>query len=777
MELNVLNLLLVLLAAWAGGSIATRIGYPAVLGELLIGIMLGPALLGLLGDNSWINQWLGVQGGYEALNVLAQAGVLLLMLYIGMEIDPKELGKASWSGFLVAIGGFIAPFLMGWGVIVLFEDTLPEGMNPHIAGIFVGIAAGVTSLATKSRILMDLKILDTRIAHVMMAGALIADTLALVVFAGVIGFAEEETLEVMQLARVLARAVMFFGVAALVGLFVLPFLFRQLQRFGIKSRGIYFTLMLVIALAFGEGAHLGGLHAILGTFVAGLFLREGMLEPKLNRELNDLVRDVSVGFLAPIFFVMSGFMVSFEVFQTDLLLFVLIMLIAFVGKIVGTALFYLPTGHGWREGLVLGGGMNGRGAVEIILAGIGLEMGLISKEIFSILVFMAIITTATVPFFMKWGTDWLKRLNLLVRSAGKRNTVLIVGAAPLARALAKLLKATQPVWLIDSNPGRVEDAKREGLDAVVGNALETEALSSAHAPAAAMAIAMTGNAEINALVARQLRDVFMVPDLKVLVLGKDRGADTQTFAHLDASLLFAQAVSMSDWDHWFSRDAVIIERMPAPATTSAEVLAFLNGGAPVLPLVVETEHEGKKRITPFHSGMNLKASDTLVIARSKAALQPTSDRFDELVKTCPVLDIDAALDRETFFRRASDALANVVSESPEQLNAALHERETSSSTVLTQGLAVPHIILEGEGRFALLVARCRQGVVLAADEEAVNALFVMAATPDQRNFHLKALSAIAQIWQSGDFETRWRNAKTQDDVRELLLKAPRQRTT
>src|SRR5690606_10550361 len=126
MELSLLNLLLVLLAAWAGGAIAQRIGYPAVLGELMIGIVLGPAMLGLLGDHSWVNQWLGVEGGYDALNVLAQLGVLLLMLYIGMEIDPKELGKASWGGFLAAIGGFATPFVMGWGVVYLFRASLPE---------------------------------------------------------------------------------------------------------------------------------------------------------------------------------------------------------------------------------------------------------------------------------------------------------------------------------------------------------------------------------------------------------------------------------------------------------------------------------------------------------------------------------------------------------------------------------------------------------------------------------------------------------------------------
>jgi Kef-type K+ transport system membrane component KefB/mannitol/fructose-specific phosphotransferase system IIA component (Ntr-type) len=774
MELSLLNLLLVLLAAWAGGAIAQRIGYPAVLGELMIGIVLGPAMLGLLGDHSWVNQWLGMEGGYVALNVLAQLGVLLLMLYIGMEIDPKELGKASWGGFLAAIGGFITPFVMGWGVVYLFRASLPEGVNPHLAGIFVGIAVGVTSLATKSRILYDLKILDTRIAHVMMAGALIADTLSLLIFAGVIGFAEQASVELMGIVRVAAKAVLFFGSAALVGLYLLPLLFKLVKRAGIQHRGIYFTLMLLIALAFGEAAHLAGLHAVLGTFVAGLFLREGMLEPKVNRELEELVRDVSVGFLAPIFFVMAGFEVSLEVFKTDLWLFLAIMAVAFFGKIVGTALFYLPTRNGWREGLVLGAGMNGRGAVEIILAGIALKMGLISKEIFSILVFMAIITTATVPMFLKWGVDWLKRLNLLVRSAAKRNSVLIVGATPTARALARLLAAAQPVWLIDSNQGRVEAAKAEGLNAVAGNALDTEALSQANAPSAALGLTMTTNAEINALAARNLRDVFMVPRLGVLVLGPGRRADEDALQHLQASELFGKAVVMADWDHWFDKGAVDIQRMPVPGATPAEILAALSAGS-VLPLALEREAEGRKLTLPFTGDCEVRTGDILVLARAREDAQLASDRFDSLVRECTVLDVDEPLDREAFFAKAAEALAEGMPETPEDISRALHDRESMSSTILTPGLAVPHIMLDGEKRFNLLVVRDRKGVKLADDAEPVHALFVLAGSQDERNFHLKALSAIAQIWQSSEFESCWRAAKGAEELRRLLIDAPRQR--
>src|SRR5690606_24840280 len=158
-----------------------------------------------------------------------------------------------------------------------------------------------------------------------------------------------------------------------------------------------------------------------------------------SQDLMGAVRDSSIGFLAPIFFVTAGFQVSLSVFRDDLTLLLAIIGVATVGKVVGTAAFYLLSGNGWREGLTIGGGMNGRGAVERIVAGIALEMGLITREVFSILVFMAIFTTATVPFFLKWGTEWLRSRGELVRAQGRRSGLIILGAGPTAREVARAL--------------------------------------------------------------------------------------------------------------------------------------------------------------------------------------------------------------------------------------------------------------------------------------------------------------------------------------------------
>ncbi|HUG07528.1 MAG TPA: cation:proton antiporter, partial [Acidimicrobiia bacterium] len=167
MHEEILMLALVLAAALVGGRIASRFGYPPILGEITAGILLGPPIIGILQDN-------------EAIGVLGEFGILLMMLYIGMHLDLGDLKRASVPGLLAAVGGFIVPTAAGLILMLAVERTFLEAL-------FVGLAMGVTSLATKSRILVDLKILDTRIAHVLVAGALLSDVAVLLIFAAVVG--------------------------------------------------------------------------------------------------------------------------------------------------------------------------------------------------------------------------------------------------------------------------------------------------------------------------------------------------------------------------------------------------------------------------------------------------------------------------------------------------------------------------------------------------------------------------------------------------------------
>ncbi|MCM4167830.1 Glutathione-regulated potassium-efflux system protein KefB [Arenibacter antarcticus] len=588
-ELQILNLLLVLVAAWVGGMLAKRVGFPPILGELLIGILLGPALLGVLETS-------------EALNTLAEVGILFLMAYIGMEINFKDLGKASWAGLLAAIGGFVVPFILGYYTIIWFDGT-------NISALFVAIAVGVTSLATKSRILVDLKLLDTRIAYVLMAGALISDTLALIIFAGIIGFVDSGSVNAVGLSWVAGKAILFFAFAALIGIYFFPVLGKLLSKAKSINRTFHFTIMVIIVLGFSELAELAGLHGILGAFMAGLFIRDGVFSRQVFKEVTGVFHDMSIGFLAPIFFVTAGFHVSLEVFQTDLLLLILIILGAVVGKIVGTALFYLPSGHGWREGLTIGTGMNGRGAVEIIIAGIGLQMGIISTEIFSILVFMAISTTLTVPLLLTWTTNWLRKRGELVMQDA-RNGYLILGANPLGIYIAKQLQEHNEVVLIDANKDLVNEANEQGVTAIHGNGLKEETFHLANAINKKTFIALTGNSEINLLATQLANNSFYIPNKIVLMSPGENGAGLNLLDPMNASSMFASKTDMTPWAYKISANEFKEKIAQVDGNCTTREWVKQNGkNQDILPVLIMDE-SGHKR--PFHYQDSISAKEKVI---------------------------------------------------------------------------------------------------------------------------------------------------------------------
>ncbi|MFO7947986.1 MAG: cation:proton antiporter [Armatimonadota bacterium] len=592
MEFHIENLLLVLLAAWGAGQLARRVGYPPVLGELIAGLLLGPPLLG------WIH-------GSEALAVLAEVGVLLMMLYIGMEIHPEELFKASWPGILAAFGGFVTPFVLAYFVVLWLGGTV-------MAGLFVGIAVGVTSLATKSRILVDLKLLNTRVAHVLMAGALFSDTAALVVFAGMMGLVDVGTLQLGTLLVVAGKALAFFVITGLVGWKLFPYVTTRMHKAGITNRTLNATLILLVALLFAAMAEMAGLHAILGAFIAGLFLREGMLQRRLLSDINNLVHDVSIGFLAPIFFVTAGFEVTFDVFQTDLALLIWVLVVAIVGKVVGTALFYLPSGHGWREGLTIGAGMNGRGAVEIIIAGIGLQMGIIDNTIFSILVFMAIFTTATVPMLLTWSVRWLRSRGELVASGEGREGIVIVGAGPTSQLLAQQLADIEDVTMVDANREHCQQAREMGFDAICGDAQKQEVQQEAGVGNAKALIAMTTNAEINIIAAQIAFLVFDVDEIFVMIDERTTEGMKTILNDIGALPMCALPVDMVEWDYRISHGLAEVVERKVEEPTSLRAFVDCNDEREILPLIIRRDGE----VTFPCSAVSLKRGDEVIALES-----------------------------------------------------------------------------------------------------------------------------------------------------------------
>jgi Kef-type K+ transport system membrane component KefB len=377
----IINIILILMVAWLMGDLFQRLRMPRLMGELTAGLILGPSLLG----------WIKPQ---EDLRMLADLGVFFLMFYSGMEMDPRELLEHFWISLGVALGGFIVPFAGGYGAAVLFGATTFQAL-------FIGMGLSITSIAIQARILQEMEIHHSKVGHIIIGAAIVDDILALLSFSVLVGLAKTGEVDAIGVLILLGKAAGFFAGTILVGQFVLPGLTRRLKDREAKG----FTFALLMALIMGILAELSGLHLIIGAFLAGQFVRKEVIEPELYHKLHDRFFNIIYGFLGPIFFVSLSFDVSFKMEAHDWLFLAVVIGVAIIGKVAGCALPVLLSRHGWREGLVIGLGMNGRGEVALIVAkqlmimsSPLLAQGVIGQPLltdsqFTILILMAFLTT------------------------------------------------------------------------------------------------------------------------------------------------------------------------------------------------------------------------------------------------------------------------------------------------------------------------------------------------------------------------------------------------
>ena len=385
----IINIVLILLVAWVLGDLFQRVRLPRLLGELLAGLILGPPLLG------WVQP-------REAMTVLADLGIFFLMFYSGMEMDPKELLEHFWVSVAVAVGGFILPFVLGYGVARFFGATLMQAL-------FIAMGLSVTALAVGARVLQDMEIYHSKVGHIIIGAAIVDDILALVAFSVLTGLAQTGEVDPYKIFLLLAEVAAFFGGTILVGHFLIPKLTRRLKDEEAKG----FTFALLAALIMGFLAESVGLHLIIGAFLAGQFVRKEVVEPRLYRRLHDRFFNIIYGFLGPIFFVSLSFHVNLNLPARDWWFLAAIIGVAIFGKVGGAAVPALILGRNWREATVIGLGMNGRGAVELIVAKAVLLMSygllqsgaiaepLLTQSQFTILILMAFITTFITPFSLR----------------------------------------------------------------------------------------------------------------------------------------------------------------------------------------------------------------------------------------------------------------------------------------------------------------------------------------------------------------------------------------
>lgn len=368
-QIPYLEILLLLSGVWLIGRIFQKFNWPGLFGELLAGIILGPVLLGVIEKDNL------------ALKILADLGIFFLMLHAGLETSPRDLFQASKKSLLVAAGGFVLPLLTGYGVAHLF------GYEP-LPAFFVGIGLSITSLAVSAKLFKDCNIMNSQVAHITLGAAIITDILGLFLLSIIININENPTFAWSSLGILTLKMLIFFGVVLFLGQKVFPKL-QRLMRFGNKG----FTFTIIIALLFGVLAETLGIHIIVGAFLAGLFIREEVIDPVVFNKIEDRVYGLSYSFLGPIFFASLAFHLNFDALQTAGFFTLAITLVAVLSKIIGAGLAAKFSKLSRLDSLGIGLAMNSRGAVELIIALIGLEKGIIDEKLFSVLVFMAFATT------------------------------------------------------------------------------------------------------------------------------------------------------------------------------------------------------------------------------------------------------------------------------------------------------------------------------------------------------------------------------------------------
>ena len=393
-----LGLVIVLLAAKLGGDLALRMGQPEVLGELVVGVVLGN--LGIIGFDFF--EFLKHD---EGLKVLSELGVILLLFEVGLETSVVEMLKVGTSSLLVAIVGVIAPFALGWGLSSYFASD-----HHPLVHIFVGATLTATSVGITARVLKDLGKIRTSEGKIILGAAVIDDVLGLVVLAVVTGMitATNQGTEMAMsgVAKIILLAVGFLGLAVWLGMKVSPLLFQLATT--LRSHGILLATALSVCFGMSYLAALVGLAPIVGAFTAGLILEpvhyKDLSLGQADLEIDDLIRPIT-GLLVPVFFVGMGANVDITVFaDLSILNFAFwLSLAAIAGKQV--------CGLGVRgkdiDRIAVGLGMIPRGEVGLIFAGIGVTLHLagepvINSAVYGAVIIMVIVTTMVTPPLIKW---------------------------------------------------------------------------------------------------------------------------------------------------------------------------------------------------------------------------------------------------------------------------------------------------------------------------------------------------------------------------------------
>lgn len=391
-----------LLTARLLGELAQRLNQPTVVGEILAGILLGPSLLSSLvpAIGAWLIPHTPTQG--YLLEVISLLGAMFLLLITGLETDLALIRRHARTAIGVSLGGISVTFATGFILGQFLPDTLLARPDARLVfSLFIATSMSISAIPVIAKVLIDLNLMRRDVGQTIIASGMTDDTIGWILLSIVAGIAGGEAVTIGSVLQSVGSVLAFMVLSFTVGQWLVRWLLKNTQdRLRVRDR----VLSLVIVLMFAWGAITQALHieAVLGAFVIGILFSQMR---GLHQDIIHTLEAVALGIFSPIFFAVAGLKVNLvNLLQLDLLIIAfLVIAVATLGKVVGTYLGARVIGRRdhWTA-LSFGAGLNARGAMEIIIATVGLSLGILTQDMFSIIVLMAMTTSLMAPTALRW---------------------------------------------------------------------------------------------------------------------------------------------------------------------------------------------------------------------------------------------------------------------------------------------------------------------------------------------------------------------------------------
>jgi len=404
MAIFVAELILLLLAGRLLGELMNRLGQPALFGQLLAGVLLGPSVFGVLAPELHRTLFPDDPARKHMIDAVSQIGILLLLLLTGMETNLGLVNRRRRAVIASSLCGIAVPFACGYGLAyALPAEIVPTGEARLVTALFLGTALSISSVKIVAMVLMEIGAIRRDLGQLILSTAILDDTIAWIIIAVISGIATHGGVRLASVGASLAGVAIFLVLSLTLGRrLVARLILWANDHMTIEMPVI--TVILVVMLAMALATELIGVHTALGAFVAGMLVGQS---PILSEHIEDELRGFIIAFFSPVFFAVAGLGMDLGILHDPSLLAFTgaVIVVASVGKFGGALAGGRLGGLTVRESLALATGLNARGSTEVIIASIGLAMGALSHELYTMIVAMAVVTTMAMPPTLRWVMD------------------------------------------------------------------------------------------------------------------------------------------------------------------------------------------------------------------------------------------------------------------------------------------------------------------------------------------------------------------------------------